>query len=131
MITRSELRDRWQNVSYPAPEPGEEESVSVLYENDWVRILAIRTITPPEEKRIEVEVSIPPNSVSFQSVDPANHEIRRFIQNLIRHLEYLLNLADAGLKLALMTREGIYTAYLEIKNSLSDNVLDSLLPPKI
>jgi len=109
----------------------DEECISILYENDWVRILGVRNTDHSEEKRIEVEVSLPLGSISAPPDDITGLEVRSFVQNLIKHLEYLLSLADSGFTLGIMTREGIYTAYLEFENSPSDTMFDVLLPPTL
>jgi hypothetical protein len=136
MITRLELKTRWKQVLDETLESEEEESVSVLCENDWVRILAVMNTEIPEEKRIEVEVSLPPESIVISSShtspdDLSGLELRNFVQSLIKHLEYLLRLADAGLTLGVMTREGVYTACLELEESPSDTMFDILLPPTL
>ncbi|MHA2025584.1 MAG: hypothetical protein ACW98U_06745 [Candidatus Thorarchaeota archaeon] len=128
MITRKELKTKWKQL---IDEPlDEEESVSVLYENNWVRIFVIKTTEMPKKTRIEVEVSLPQEAI-LTPEDLAGSELRNFVQSLIRHLEYLLRLADEGLTLGVMTREGIYTACLEVKDTPSDILLDILLPPKL
>lgn len=132
MITRLELKTRWQQMSTGTPETEEEESVSILCENDWVRILAVRNTDTPEQKRIEVEVCLPPESISPSHTSPDDFtelEVTKFVQNLIKHLEYLLHLADAGFTLGIMTRDGIYTARLDLRNDPSDTIFDILLPP--
>jgi len=119
-----------------SPETEEEEFISILFENDWVRILAVRDTGAPEQRRIEVEVSLPPESISIPPShtspdDLTGPEVRSFVQNLIKHLEYLLRLADTGLTLGVMTREGIYTAYLDLRDDPSDTMFDILLPPAL
>ncbi len=127
MITRMELKTKWKQLIDENLDE-EEEAVSVLCENDWVRIFAIKKKDMPEEKRIEVEISLPPESILTPD-DLAGLELRNFVQIIITHLEYLLRLADAGLTLGVMTREGVYTACLELEDGPSDTLFDILLPP--
>ncbi len=131
MTSRLELKTRWNQLSNRTLKSEDEECISILYENDWVRILGVRNTDNPEEKRIEVEVSLPLGSVSTPLDDITGIEVESFIQNLIKHLEYLLSLADSGFTLDVMTREGIYTAHLELENSPSDTMFDVLLPPTL
>ncbi len=131
MTSRLELKSRWKQLVNRTLKSEDEECISILYENDWVRILGVRNTDHSEEKRIEVEVSLPLGSISAPPDDITGLEVRSFVQNLIKHLEYLLSLADSGFTLGIMTREGIYTAYLEFENSPSDTMFDVLLPPTL
>ena len=80
MITRMELKNKWKQLIDEHLDE-EEEAASVLYENDWVRIFAIKKTEMPEETRIEVEVSLPPESIIAPD-DFAGSELRNFVQIL-------------------------------------------------
>ncbi|MFW9808723.1 MAG: hypothetical protein ACFFE6_04990 [Candidatus Thorarchaeota archaeon] len=131
MISRLELKMRWQEAFSGPLDTEEEEDVSVLCETEWIRILAVRNNETPEVRRIEVEVSLPPQSNVGTPDDIVGGDVRIFVQNLIRHLEYLLQLDEAGLTLGVLPRDGIYTAYLELENIPPDSMFDALLPPKL
>ncbi|MHA1942801.1 MAG: hypothetical protein ACW96M_00210 [Candidatus Thorarchaeota archaeon] len=131
MTTRLDLKTKWQQVLKVTPKHEEDEFIATLCENQWVRILAVRNADTTKDMRIEVEVSLPLETISISPDDLTGPEVRSFVQNLIRHLEYLLRLDDAGLTLGVMARESIYTAYLEFDNNPPDTMFDILLPPSI
>lgn len=103
-----------------------EESVSVLSQNDWVRILTVCDSDTSEKWRIEVEVSLPSQK------DPQSEKVvKNFLQNLIRHLEYLLRLDEEGFILGVMSRDGLWTAYLDIEGLPQDSLFKALIPPPL
>ncbi len=136
MMTLSELKSKYMQALTKPPSSEDEESVCVLWQNDWVRILAVRNIDTPEKWRIEVEVSLPSElrSATSQEIPSSNHaggEAKQFVQELIKHLEYLLRLDDEGLILGVMSRDGLWTAYLEIDDSPPDSLFKALIPPTV
>lgn len=108
------------------PPDESEESVSVLFQNDWVRILTVRDSDTLNRWRIEVEVSLP-SQVDSES----GKDVKNFIKNLIKHLEYLLCLDDVGLTLGVMFRDGLWTAYLDIDDLPEDDLFEALVPPSL
>jgi len=126
MLTFSELKSKCQQAMTLPPPDESEESVSVLCQNDWVRILTVRDSETLALWRIEVEVSLPSQIESESGKDAKN-----FLQNLIRHLEYLLQLDDKGLTLGVMSRDGLWTASLEIEDLPSDSLFKALIPPSL
>ena len=136
MMTFSELKSKYMQALTKTPSSEDEESVFILWQNDWVRILAVRNIDAPEKWRIEVEVSLPSELMSATSQQPppnnhASEETKRFVQDLIKHLEYLLRLDDEGFILGVMSRDGLWTAYLEIDDSPPDSLFKALIPPSV
>ena len=136
MVTSSELKSKYIQALTKPPSSEDEESVCVLWQNDWVRILAVRNFELSEKWRIEVEVSLPSELMSAASQQPPinNHtgeETKRFVRDLIKHLEYLLCLDDEGLILGVMSRDGLWTAYLEIDDSPPDSLFKALIPPSV
>jgi hypothetical protein len=124
MPTFSELKSRCENAIKGLIPDENEESVSVLSENDWVRILTVCDADTSEKWRIEVEVSLPSHE------DPlSRNDVTDFIQNLIKHLEYLLRLDEEGLTLGVMSRDGLWTAYLDIDSLPPDSLFEALIPP--
>lgn len=124
MLTFSELKSKCKEAIADTPVDISEESVSVLCQNEWVRILTVFDPDTVGSWRIEVEVSLP----SQMDFEPRNG-VKGFIQNLITHLEYLLRLKDEGLTLGVISRDGLWTAYMEIDDLPTDNLFKALVPP--
>jgi hypothetical protein len=126
MLTFSELKSKCEQIMTGPPPDGNEESVTVLCQNDWVRILTVRDPDTSDMWRIEVEVSLPSH------IDPkSDKDVRNFIQHLTKHLEYLLRLDAEGLTLGVMSRDGLWTAHLEVENLPSDGLFKTLVPPSV
>jgi hypothetical protein len=126
MLTFSELKSKCERAMAGLPPDVSEESVSVLFQNDWVRILTVRDSDTLNRWRIEVEVSLP-----SQLDSESGKDVKNFIQNLIKHLEYLLSLDDEGLTLGVMSRDGLWTAHLEVDNPPPDRLFEALIPPTV
>ncbi|MHA2352392.1 MAG: hypothetical protein ACXAC0_02800 [Candidatus Thorarchaeota archaeon] len=120
------MKSKYKRAMAKQPTIEDEESISILCQNDWVRILAVRDIDTIENLRIEVEVSLP------SQIDPTSGiGVKNFVQSLIMHLEYLLRLDDEGLTLDVMSRDGLWTAYLEVVNLPPDSLFKALIPPPV
>jgi hypothetical protein len=126
MLTFSELKSKCKQAIAKQPPFEDEESISVLYQNDWVRILTVHDTDTIENWRIEVEVSLPSQTDPESGID-----VKNFVQSLIRHLEYLLRLDNEGLTLGVMSRDGLWTAYLEVENLPPDSLFKALIPPSV
>ena len=126
MLTLSELKSKCEQAMTGPPPEENEESVTVLCQNDWVRILTVRDSDTLDRWRIEVEVSLP-----SQINSEYEGNVKRFIQSFIRYLEYLLRLDNEGLTLSVMSRDGLWTAYLEIEDLPSDSLFKVLIPPSL
>jgi hypothetical protein len=126
MTTFSELKSKCvYAISGPTP-ADTEESITVLWQNDWVRILTVYDSESTDNWRIEVEVSLPSHS------DPQSRkDVRNFVQNLISHLEYLLRLDNGGFTLSVMSRDGLWTAYKVIDDIPPDHLFKVLIPPTV
>lgn len=124
MLTFSELKSKCKEAIAKQPSIEDEESISVLWQNDWVRILTVRDSDISEKWRIEVEVSLP-----SQNEPQSGEDIKKFIQNLIKHLEYLLRLDNEGLTLSVISRDSLWIAYVEIEDLPPDNLFKALIPP--
>jgi hypothetical protein len=122
MINPIELKSRWQEALKSSYMSKEEEYTSIMCENDWVRILA--THSSENGGRIEVEVSLP-----SQKDPQSGKDVKDFIQNLIKHLEYLLRLDEKGMTLGVMSRDGLWTAFLDIENLSQNDLFSVLVPP--
>ena len=126
MLTYSELRSRCKKAMATPPIGDTEESVSVLCQNDWVRILAVHDPDFSEPWRIEVEVSLPSHLDS-----ESENDVKVFVKNLIKHLEYLLRLDEEGLILDVMFRDGLWTASIQFDALPDDEVFKCLIPPSV
>ena len=126
MLTPSELKSMYKQAVKKQPSTEDEESVCVLLQNDWVRILTVHDSETSQNWRIEVEVSLPSCS------DPeSGNDVRNFIETLIRHLNYLLQLDKKGLTLNVMLRDNLWTAYLELDDTPQDDMFRALIPPSL
>lgn len=126
MTTVSELKSKCEKAMIRVIPDESEESVSVLSQNDWVRILTVCDSDTSEKWRIEVEVSLP-----SQEDPQSRKDVKNFLQNLIRHLEYLLRLDEEGFTLGVMSRDGLWTAFLDIEGLPQDNLFKALIPPPL
>lgn len=126
MPTASELKSKCEKAMTRPILDESEESVSVLSQNDWVRILTVCDSDTSEKWRIEVEVSLP-----SQKDPQSGRDVKNFLQNLIKHLEYLLRLDEEGLTLGVMSRDGLWTAYLDIDVLPQDDMFKTLIPPTV
>ena len=126
MSTFSELKSKCEKAMTRTIPDESEESVSVLSQNDWVRILTVCDSDTSEKWRIEVEVSLP-----SQKDPQSGKDVKNFLQNLIRHLEYLLRLDEEGFILGVMSRDGLWTAYLDIEGLPQDSLFKALIPPPL
>jgi len=136
MMSFSDLKAKFLQALTKQPISEDDESVSVLWQNDWVRILAVRDSETPEMWRIEVEVSLPSElMLTTHLQSPGNNqssiEVKCFVQDLIKHLEYLLRLSDEGLTLGVISRDGLWTAYLELDGPPPDRLFKALIPPSV
>ncbi len=124
MLTLTDLKFKCKQAMSKQPSTNEEESVCVLWQNEWVRILTVRDSDILDKWRIEVEVSLPSQD------DPQSEEdIKNFIQNLIKYLEYLLRLDNEGLTLSVISRDGLWIAHTDIEDLPPDSLLKALIPP--
>lgn len=124
MLSYSELKSKCERaLANPIPDMSE-ESITVLCQNDWVRILTVYDSESTGKWRIEVEVSLP-----SEKNPQSGEDVRNFVQSLILHLEYLLRLDNAGFSLSVMSRDGLWTAFIDIDDFPQDSLFKSLIPP--
>ncbi len=126
MLTFSELKQKCEKAMVRPPTSDGEETVSVLFQNDWVRILTVCDSDNLEKWRIEVEMSLPSKKNHQYGKDAM-----KFIQNLIQHLEYLIRLDNEGLSLDIMSRDGLWTAYIDFDDLPQDSLFKALVPPNV
>ena len=105
MLKAGDLRERFQRIIGDTPRT-EEETVEILCETEWIRILVVLT----EESAaplIEVELALPtcviePDSQQEPACESCNGA-RAFLEKTIDHLRNLLRLEDAGLRLGVVS----------------------------
>ena len=128
MIQASELKERFTRlVSTPVSvaEYNEDgESVSLLFENDWVRILLIRQ-NGDTNVTIEVESSIPKNERSTSDTGKLT------LNGALNHLYYLQALGDNGFTLEVIRQDCLWTATKTFGTEIDIAVFEKLCPPAV
>ncbi|MGY5876658.1 MAG: hypothetical protein RTU30_13000 [Candidatus Thorarchaeota archaeon] len=107
-----------------------------LCETEWVRILLIRSEDITETVKLEVEMALPKWSKSWWGQDKENNspEEQSQVKNLLNctkiHIDYILNLQEAGFLVELVGREFLCTATIESESTnLKDSTLFEVLVP--
>lgn len=106
-----------------------QESVTALYQDDWVRILLVRQLDNPDEFTIEVESSLPMLVKGEPSMNEGTIIARDLLHGMIRTLEYLLNLEKIGFNLDIIGQDCMWTAYKAFYTDPDDSVFDAITPP--
>ena len=131
MLTPTKLLQLYRRAIAEPIKSGIDESVSVLYSTDWVKIMVVRDQESPEICFIEVEISLPPCTID-PSTNTAAHQngtAREFIEDTISHLKYLLRLESAGLVIGILSAEGIWSASLRAQENPDERLFEALIPP--
>lgn len=133
MMQASELRSKYQElVSAPITitdynEDG--ESVSLLFENEWIRILVIRQNDAPDVT-IEVESSLPQKcGTNSSGPKPSKDEIMKILHGALNHLQYLLELGRIGFNLEVISQDCLWTATQIFSKEIDLSVFEKLCPP--
>ncbi|NHJ12488.1 MAG: hypothetical protein EAX95_02375 [Candidatus Thorarchaeota archaeon] len=101
------------------------EAVSILFENNWVRILVIRT-NVSSDITIEVESSLPREPVGQNDgLSPES-----ILNGAIRHLYYLKELESIGFALDVIRQDCLWTASKTFSESVAASVFQKLCPPE-
>jgi hypothetical protein len=131
MITSMQLLQQYRQIVEEPLEDESEESVSLLFRTDWVKIMIIRNPQSPESPSIEVEISLPPCTIEpIRNDDTSCDEnARKFIEDTIAHFVYLLRLQEAGLALGILSTEGIWSACIDVRDCPDESFFESLIPP--
>jgi len=131
MLTPTKLLQQYRRAMKKPIKSDADESVSILYSTDWVKIMVVRDQQSPEICFIEVEISLPPCTID-PSVDTEslhNGTARRFIEGTISHLGYLLRLEEAGFVIGIVSAEGIWSASLAVQEHPDERLFEALIPP--
>ncbi|MFW9845879.1 MAG: hypothetical protein ACFFD6_03975 [Candidatus Thorarchaeota archaeon] len=140
MADVSELMKRYEHlIGTPSKElrfNENGESVAILCQSDWVRILVIQYQDPANLVSIEVELSLPTRSMKVQSGEYGSKvskettaDTRMLAEQVMEHLRYMTNLQDHGFDLDVIGQECLWTASKDFQESPSQNVFELLSPP--
>ena len=114
-------------VSKPFDSPSDSEMVSILFEEDWLRVFMIKRENTPDVISIEVEISFPMELNSDEIIDSSNNLVKNAAQKAIKHLEYLLYLSDYGYEIGVIGESCLWTALRQSTNSLTSEDFEILL----
>lgn len=104
------------------------ESVSVLFQDDWIRILVVRISEAPELVTLEIESSLPLHPRNPDSNLEENSEARELLKGTIKTLEYFLRLQESGFQLDIIGQDCMWTAHMDFSECPDENILADLLP---
>ena len=96
------------------------ECTSLFFENDWLRILLIRTPKKPNFVSIEVEVSLPKQNT---------HDLVSVLKAVNENNLFLLKLCDLGFELDLIGFECMWTASKSFEGMPDGAIFKALVPP--
>ncbi|MHA2141073.1 MAG: hypothetical protein ACXADC_07855 [Candidatus Thorarchaeota archaeon] len=112
------------------------ESVAILCQSEWVRILVIQRQDPANLVSIEVELSLPARSTSVPSgtrdkdvSEKADRDTKVLANQVIEHLSYMTLLQDRGFTLDLIGQECLWTASRDLQESPHQEFFELLSPP--
>lgn len=140
MTDSSELKRRYEQiVETPKTELSYNEhgeSVVILCQSEWVRILVLQFQDPANLVSIEVELSLPARSTTVSSgvqensdLEKAERETKKLANQVIEHLRYMTLLQDEGFTLDLIGQECLWTASINLQESPSQEFFELLSPP--
>jgi len=106
-----------------------QESVCLLHQDDWVRILLIRQLENPDHLTIEIESSLPLRAHGEPSIKDGTMMARNLLLGMIRTLQYLLNLEKVGFNLDIIGQDCMWTAYKDFSTHPDVAIFDAITPP--
>jgi hypothetical protein len=114
----------------------EGDSISVLCQTNWIRIVLVRKSDEPNVVTIEVESSLPKcagvysspktNSSSTELLEMDDSEL---LSGMITHLQYMQRLHELGFDLEIIGPDCLWTAYSEFESMPSRKTFEVLVPP--
>lgn len=127
----SNLQQRYQKIMEEPLKDDAVESVSLLFCNDWVRIMIIRESQLPDVCSIEVELSMPACVIDPSPIESESQQglAVSFFEQMISHLEYLLMLRESGFLLGILSTECVWSASLHIQECPDSSFFEMLIPP--
>lgn len=140
MADVSELMQRYEHlIGTPSKEMRfneNGESVAILCQSDWVRILVIQYQDPADLVSIEVELSLPTRSIKVQSGESGSDaskepppDTRMLAEQVMEHLRYMTHLQDEGFTLDVIGQECLWTASKDFQEPPSRETFELLSPP--
>ncbi|MFX1330536.1 MAG: hypothetical protein ACFE9W_03195 [Promethearchaeota archaeon] len=138
MTDPSELIKRYEQIiETPAKElrfNEHGESVAILCQSEWVRILVIQRQDTANLVSIEVELSLPARSTKASSGirekgDLKEADTKVLADQVIEHLRYMTLLQDEGFTLELIGQECLWTASRDLQESPRQEFFELLTPP--
>jgi len=106
------------------------DSVSVLLETDWVRVLLLKHNTDSRIVSIEVESYLPDfveKGTDSDSVE--KRDMVEVVNGMIAHLQYLLKLRTSGFNLEFIGPDYLWTATRDIDETLDLDFFEVIIPP--
>lgn len=103
----------------------DEESLSILYENEWLRILLVKYMSTPNQFSIDVEFSMP--SIEENS----NFEASLILTICLQYLKYIQRLHKQDFLLEVIGQDWLWIASKSFSEPPSLEVFKYLIPPSI
>jgi hypothetical protein len=127
----SNLQQRYQQIMEEPLKDDAVESVSLLFCNDWVRIMIIRDSQLADVCSIEVELSMPSCVIDPSPTESESQQelAVSFIEKMMSHLEYLLMLRESGFLLGILSTECVWSASLHIQERPDCSFFEMIIPP--
>ncbi|MDF1540843.1 MAG: hypothetical protein P1Q69_18240 [Candidatus Thorarchaeota archaeon] len=103
----------------------DEESLSVLYENGWLRIMLVKCRSTPEQFSIDVEFSMPAIE------ENSNFDAHLVLTICLKYLRYIQRLYDHGFLLEVIGQDWLWIASKSFSEPPSLEIFGYLIPPSI
>jgi len=101
----------------------DEESLSVLYENTWLRILLIKLKESPEQFSIDVEFSMPTLE------EKSSTDAYQILTLSLHYLEYIQSLNKMGFSLEVIGQDWLWIASRSFTETPNAEIFERLIPP--
>ena len=110
------------------------EYYNIVYETDWVRILLIRNYEDPRYITIDIEITLPNQSIydelnqdEIAKSEYQNH-MRDTLVSLKKHIDYIVKLQEAGYIIEMFGREFLCSATKDVEYLESIEKVVSSIP---
>ncbi len=111
MIQVDKLMETYKEfMSLPMEPVIDSEVVSLLFQTEWLRVLMVRRNGTPDRIVIDAEISFPVKMNSDFEKNLSDGFLRDLVLETIKHLKYLLVLADHGYRLGIIGESCLWTA---------------------
>ncbi|MDF1538685.1 MAG: hypothetical protein P1Q69_07265 [Candidatus Thorarchaeota archaeon] len=133
MTNKGTLFDKYNELVQVSPSSSDlndaKEAVSLLHQDDWVRILLVRQLDKGDEITIEIESSLPLRAKGEPSINDGTTVASDLLHGMIRTLNYLLNLEKLGFNLDIIGQDCMWTAFKDVSKPPDNAFFDSISPP--